>query len=482
MAKVPSSWSLQRRVLLISMVALCTGMAVGSLSMYFAASVTDDQVIDERVEVLATAILKSVEGGGDGSQANEHAQTGQSGIKAIETGLHGYQIWTDNGTRLLRSYNAPLKHSFVPLDYTGYQEVEINGVSYCVFSVASPDRSLIVQVAEPTPDRTVQIGLLLGEYVAVALIPLALVLLAIQKTLQRWFRPLEQVSTNLERRTPTDASPIEVDDTPREITPLVQSLNMHLKQQALALEKEARFTSVAAHEMRTPLAGIRAQAQMAGLASTPEELQASLEAVMRGVDSTSRMVEQLIALHRTEATADTDSWRNEVVNLFNVRMQLDMEFQPVAKRKQITLKALFDMTQMHGYEFAIWMLLRNLVKNAIQYTPNGGRVEVRIKRRDFRIVLTVDDSGPGIRQEAREHAFEKFNRLGRNGGDGVGLGLSIVLNVAELHQAVIGLQDSHLGGLRVEVQFHGDDFPDHDEKDAPFQITGGGSRWSEVPP
>ncbi len=468
--------------MLISMVALCTGIAVGSLSMYFAASVTDDQVIDERVERLATSILKSVEGGGASGQDNELLQTGQSGIKLIETGLHGYQIWANNGTQLLRSHNAPLKNSFVPISTTGYQEVQINGISYCVFSLASPDRSIIVQVAEPTPERQIQIGLLLGEFFAVALIPFALGLLAIQKALHRWFRPLEQVRSSLARRTTTDASPIEVEDTPHEITPLVQSLNMHLRRQALALEKEARFTSVAAHEMRTPLAGIRAQAQIAGLANSAEELRASLDAVMRGVDSTSRMVEQLLDLHRTEATADSDSWRDEVVNLSNVRTQLDMEFQPLAKRKQITLKILFDANLMHGYEFGIWMLLRNLVKNAIQYSPNGGRVEVRIKRRDFRTVLTVDDSGPGILPEVRERAFEKFNRLGRSGGDGVGLGLSIVLNVAELHQAVIRLQDSPLGGLRVEVQFHGDDFPDHDGKDAPFQITGGGSRWSEVLP
>lgn len=482
MAKSDSSWSLQRRVLLISTVALCTGMAVGSMSMYFAASITDDQVIDERVERLAASILHSVDGVGGSGLVNEPSQTSQSGIKSIETGFHSYQIWTNNGTQLLRSHKAPLETPLVPIGSTGYQEVEIDGVSYCAFSIASPDRSVIVQVAEPTPDRKIQIGVLLTEFFAVALIPLALVMLTIQKTLQRWFRPLEQVRTSLARRTTTDASPIEVEDTPREITPLVQSLNMHLRRQALALEKESRFTSVAAHEMRTPLAGIRAQAQMAGLASTTEELRTSLEAVMRGVDSTSRMVEQLMDLHRTEATADTDSWRDEMVNLSHVRMQLDMEFQPLAERKQITLKILFDVNLMHGYEFGIWMLLRNLVSNAIQYSPNGGRVEVRIKRRDFRIVLTVDDSGPGIEPRARSSAFEKFNRLGRSGGDGVGLGLSIVLNVAELHQAVVRLQGSHLGGLRAEVQFHGDDRQEHDAKDAPFQITGAGSQWSEVPP
>jgi signal transduction histidine kinase len=321
-------------------------------------------------------------------------------------------------------------------------------------------------------------ALLLGDYLAVALIPLALLLFAIQITLNRSFRPLEKISANLAGRAPTDASSIEVEGPPLEVTPLVRSLNSHLHRQALALQKETHFTSVAAHEIRTPLAGIRAQAQVAGLARTPEELRASLEAVMRGVDSTSRLVEQLIDLHHTESSAVTDSWRSEVVNLAELREQLYTQFQPIAHRKQIALKLVFDTHEMHGYEFAIWMLLRNLMSNAIQYCPRAGRVDVRIKRRDFRVILTVDDSGPGIDAQAREHAFEKFNRLGRSGGDGVGLGLSIVANVVELHQAVISLQESPLGGLKVEIQFHGDDAPDHDGKDEPFQVTGGGSPWS----
>lgn len=482
MAQIPRPWSLQRRVLLIAIAALCTGVAVGSLSMYHAAAVMDDQVIDERVEQLATGILKSIEGAQNGAQVGEVALDGWRTIKVIETGVHSYQIWMNNGDKLLRSHRAPVERSFVPVGYTGYQEVLINGARYCVFSVANADRSLIVQVAEPTPERSVQIGLLLGEYLAVALLPLALLLVAIRMTLHRSFRPLEKVSASLADRTITDASPIEVENIPSEVAPLLQSLNSHLRRQAQALEKETRFTSVAAHEMRTPLAGIRAQAQIAGLARTPEELRASLDAVMRGVDSTSRMVEQLIDLHRIEASAGADSWRCEVANLSVLREHLWTEFQPKAELKRIQLKVAFDVDEMRGYQFAIWMLLRNLVGNAIQYCPCEGRVVVRIKRRDFRVVLTVDDSGPGIPAKARERAFDKFNRLGRSGGDGVGLGLSIVANIAELHQAVVTLQDSPLGGLRVDIQFHGVNTLDHDEKDAPFQITTGGSLWSADPP
>lgn len=356
MAKPSRIWSLQRRMLLIAILALCTGVGIGSLSMYHAAAVMDDQVIDERVELLAAGILKSIEEARNGAHLSEVALDDRNSIKAIETGVHSYQIWSNNGAQLLRSHKAPVAHSFVPVSATGYQEVVINGVEYCVFSAASADRSLIVQVAEPTPERSIRIGVLLGEYLAVALIPLALLLIAIRMTLHQSFRPLARVSASLTGRSPADARPIEVDNTPVEIAPLVQSLNSHLRRQAQALDKEARFTSVAAHEMRTPLAGIRAQAQMAGLARTPDELQASLQAVMRGVDSTSRMVEQLIDLHRTQASADPHAWRDEMVNLSSLQKQLEAEFQPIAGRRQIMLKTVFDVDEMHGYEFAIWML------------------------------------------------------------------------------------------------------------------------------
>jgi signal transduction histidine kinase len=124
--------------------------------------------------------------------------------------------------------------------------------------------------------------------------------------------------------------------------------------------------------------------------------------------------------------------------------------------KQIVLCSKFPRECVLGLDFAIYLLLRNLLANAILYTPPGGRVQVEAGREGDKFVLTIDDEGPGIAPALREHAFERFNRLGRNGNEGVGLGLSIVALAAVLHHAKILLLDSPLGGLRVKVLFpHG---------------------------
>ena len=482
MATSSKGWSLQARVQLIALLTLCTGLGVGSVSMYHAAAMQDDEVIDARVELLAKNILQLVVSDFDRPHQAATSTPDFATTRPIETGVHRYQIWTNNGAHLLRSYKASRDTPFLPVSYTGYREVLLDGISYCVYAAATSDRSFIVQVAEPTPERKIDPGWLVSEFLAVALIPFSLILFFNGFILKRSFQPIEAVVKNLNQRDPSDATQIGVEAMPKEIEPLVKSLNDHLQRMGHALSVESRFTSVASHELRTPLAGIRAQAQLATVASNPEELRDALNSVLRGVDASSRIIDQLIDLHRIESLGDTDAWRSEVADLDMIRQQLWSEYAPRAEAKGIKLTMAFDIAKMRGHEFAILTLMRNLIGNAVQYTPVDGKVDVRIKQRDFRVVLKVDDSGPGIPAKERQHALEKFDRLGRRGTDGVGLGLSIVSNVATLHQAVVDLRDSPLGGLQVEVQFHGTDISDQNGKDHAFLITMEGNSWTANPP
>lgn len=460
MATATPVWSLQARVQLIALLALCIGLAVGSVSMYHAAAMQDDEVIDQRVELLAKNILQSVVADSDRPHSAAQVLPTLKAPHPVETGLHHYQIWLNSGERLLMSYKAPQDKPFLPFSYSGYREILMDGVSYCVYSAATPDRSFIVQVAEPSPNREIDGGWLVTEYLAVALLPFSLILLFIRFILKKSFQPIEALANNLKRRSPADATQIGLESMPREIEPMVKSLNEHLQRMGHALSVESRFTSVAAHELRTPLAGIRAQAQLASQASNPEHLRDALNSVLRGVDASSRIIDQLIDIHRLESLEDTNAWRTKVADLDRIQQQIWLAFGPRAEARHIQLTVAFDIAKMRAHEFGILTLLSNLIANAIQYTPAGGKVNVRIKQHDFRVVLRVDDSGPGISAKDRLQAMEKFNRLGRRGNDGVGLGLSIVSNVATLHQAVVELQQSPLGGLRVEVQFHGSDLSD----------------------
>jgi signal transduction histidine kinase len=271
--------------------------------------------------------------------------------------------------------------------------------------------------------------------------------------LRRSFRSLNTLARRLRQRHLLDVRPVHIDKPPREILPVLRALNSLFRRAGNAISVEQRFTSVAAHELRTPLAGIRAQAQLACKAETEEELQDALHLLIGGVDRASRVFDQLFDLTRIESMGKDIEVTFQHVQLSAIYQEVMEELQGKAAAKRISISARFLDGDIQGLDFAIYLLLRNLISNAILYTPEGGRVEICAQRQGEDIVLTVDDSGKGIPVNARERAFERFNRLDQHGIEGVGLGLSIVAQVVELHRAKIQLLDSPLGGLRAQVSF-----------------------------
>ena len=246
---------------------------------------------------------------------------------------------------------------------------------------------------------------------------------------------------------------MQVEQPPREILPILKAVDTLFARVGHALSVERRFTSVAAHEMRTPLAGLRAHAQLASRADSTEDLQDALKSLMQGVDRASHLLDQLLDLARIEGLADEGALPLEPVALHEVYLDAMRELGPRGAKKKITFAIDFSIEHLHGHAFAVSLLLRNLLVNAIHYTPPGGHVEVSANRNGDAVELCVDDSGQGIPAPERERAFERFNRLGQTKIEGVGLGLSIVLSVVELHHASIRLLDSPLGGLRAQVSF-----------------------------
>jgi two-component system OmpR family sensor kinase/two-component system sensor histidine kinase QseC len=446
-------WSLKTRVALISTVALCTGLLLGSVGMFIADLVEDDNIVDEQVELIAKNILRSGEDGRAQRVAVGLSPYLPSADDPPETGLHRYQVWLNDGSRLLKSHSASQIQPMLPLNVSGLSHIKIEGMDFCVYAVTSQDQALVVQVAIISPHRMLQIAFLLGLYIACVLLPFALILGVNRWLLKRSFDPLDVMADNLLHRGPYDVTPMAIDNPPKEMLPIVNALDSHFRRVGRAMSAEHRFTSVAAHEIRTPLAGIRAQAQVASAATDPLEIKESLKSVMQGVDRAARVIEQLIDLNRVESTGEDIEWRNLKVNLPGVYDEVMYELGPKATARKISLNVNFEENQIQGLDFAIYMLMRNLIANAILYCPEGGRIEIKTQRQGANVILTVDDSGSGIPAQKRESAFEKFNRLGKGGSDGVGLGLSIVAQVVELHRAKIDLLTSPLGGLRAQVVF-----------------------------
>jgi two-component system sensor histidine kinase QseC len=296
---------------------------------------------------------------------------------------------------------------------------------------------------------------LVGEVTRDLLLPMLLVLpmtaAAVWWGVGRGLLPLARVTTEVAERSPSNLQPVGATMAPVEISGLVERLNQLLARVREALDRERRFTADAAHELRTPLAGIRTHAQVALRTTDDAQRRGSLEQVIDGVDRTTRLVAQMLTLARLDREAIEDQF--VTVNLGTLATQVVADLYPDAEARHtmLTLQA-EDGAATQGHPTALGILLRNVIDNAIRYTPPGGAVEVKARPLDGRIVFEVTDNGPGIPPAERARVFDRFYRGTGADAFGCGLGLSIARRVADLHGARIALAEAPSGqGLQVTV-------------------------------
>ena len=448
-----ATWSLRRRLALIGFSAMFTALVVGGLAMYSAAEVQDQELLDARLEQLGSTILSFVENGLTPEAGLRLPDRVHLKTRPASALLYRFQVWTTEGALLLRSHEAPAARPLMALTQFGFGHAQQDGEELRTYAVPSRDGHMVVQVAESIDDRAEQLSTLTAHYVAFLLLPFGLILAGTWLLLRRSLRSIDSITRQLRNRNPLDASALKVVRPPEEMLPIVTSLDAMFRRIRHALSVERRFTSVAAHELRTPLAGLRAHAQLAMQATSAEESRESLQAVLQGVDRASHLLTQLLDIAKIEALSEESPPNLQLADLKQIYFDALKDLMPRAKKKGIVLTEDVRVTEVQGLPFGIFLMLRNLLANAVLYCPPSGAVRFATFMEEGRPALTVDDSGPGIRPEDREHAFERFNRLGQHETRGVGLGLSIVLMVVELHGAKISLVDSPLGGLRVRVVF-----------------------------
>jgi signal transduction histidine kinase len=293
------------------------------------------------------------------------------------------------------------------------------------------------------------------------LLGLPLLALLISFGINRSLQPLQRLAKSVAQRAPTNLEAVDDARAPSEIRPLVAALNQLFQRLATAFDNERRFTADAAHELRTPLAALKVQAQVARRSQEEAERRQALEKVLEGVERASRLVEQLLTLARVDPEAGLG--QGEPVNLNELAEEVFAGMAGEAAVKQIEL----DLTAgggclILGRREGLAIMLRNLLDNAIRYTPEKGRIELTLKQQDEGVVLSLGDSGPGIPEEQRERIFDRFYRLAGQEVSGSGLGLSIVKRIAELHAASLSLGRSPLGGLEVTLRFPPATVPHHE--------------------
>ena len=259
--------------------------------------------------------------------------------------------------------------------------------------------------------------------------------------IDRSLAPLQRITKELSERPPLSLTPVDLQHAPQEIQPFMSSLNRLFERLTDAMEREKRFASDAAHELRTPLAVLSAQTQVALRAECEQERHEALMNIVTGVKRSGHVVHQLLTLSRMVPQATIQEPKIFDIKPLAAEMVADIVPQALTKDIEIELDAP-DSTYTSGNAIAITILLRNLIDNAVRYSPPGGKtiVTTRDYPDDNRITLCVTDTGPGIPAELRERVFERFFRVDTSKASGSGLGLGIVKQIVKLHNGRIELR------------------------------------------
>ena len=359
------------------------------------------------------------------------------------------QVWTNEG---LRIFESAVGADLPQIAVLGFANVQARGGTYRVFSLQT--RAQVIQVAQNMAVRQGMARSLALRTLAPLAFMAPLLVLAVWWGVSRSLAPVERVRRQLAQRQADDLSPVSDAQLPDEVQPLVSELNLLFERVQRAFETQQHFVADAAHELRSPLAALRLQLQSLQRASDDAARAAAAERLSSGIDRATRLVEQLLALARQEAAATP----TEPVDLRAVA-QLALADVAAAAQARGTDAGLLDSdaATVPGNAEALRMLVRNLLDNAIKYTPPGGQVDVQVRAEapGHAVRLTVEDSGPGIAPEHRDRALQRFVRVGSDGAaTGSGLGLAIVQAIAQRHGAAVELGASErLGGLRVVVVF-----------------------------
>jgi two-component system, OmpR family, sensor histidine kinase TctE len=340
-----------------------------------------------------------------------------------------------------------------------YRDDEVNNESVRVAflwvapeGTAGSDRMMLVQVAETLGKRSrltneIIKGVILPQFV---ILPLAVLLVWL--ALARGIAPLNELQRRIRSRDSSDLSPIDEHRIPDEVAPLVQAINDLLERLDQSIRAQKHFLADAAHQLKTPLAGLRTQAELAQREidegrSSPAELRRSLQQIALSSQRAAHMVNQLLAMARAEDQEHAS--RRSEVNLPVLAMETVRDFVPRAMEKRLDLgyegpEPDRAGLRLHGHPLLIRELIRNLVDNALLYTPAGGTITVRVVEDPFGqvCVLQVEDSGPGIAESEREKVFQPFYRALGTNVDGSGLGLAIVREIVQQHDADISVDDT----------------------------------------
>ncbi|MCP5277873.1 MAG: sensor histidine kinase N-terminal domain-containing protein [Thiobacillus sp.] len=377
--------------------------------------------------------------------------------------LHGYeqplefQVWAldgqGGGRLVLRSPHAPLLGLHAR---PGYAEITHDGREWRILNQRDGDQRLQVQVAQPTGKRSQAALEVALRVLAPFTLALPLLVLLLFMAVGRGLRPLERLAADVAARAPDALAPLPTGDMPQEVLPLVTALNTLLERLGRALDNERRFTADAAHELRTPLAALQVQAQVAHMARDETTRNHAVDQVLAGVTRATHLVEQLLRLARLDPM---DSLADAApCPLAPLAEQVAESLRPQARARDIVLDILVPGgLVLRADADLLGLALRNLLENAMRHGSEAGRVEVGADEgaegTPGGARLWVRDDGPGVPQGELARLTERFYRGREVSAEGNGLGLAITQRIAKLHGAELRLENLAGGGFQATLAF-----------------------------
>lgn len=442
--------SLQAR-LLMSVLGLVTVVWLGAalLTWYDARHELDELLDGHLAQAAALLVVQQSKTAGDDDDGVADAPSLHKYAPQV-----AFQVFHE-GHLVSRSVNAGTH----PMSTTtrGFATVQLaDGAQWRVFGARGAEKDVQVFVGERTASR----GSILWAVLRSLLLPLMLALpvlaLAGWWAVRRELAPLRQLSQLLGVRRPQALEPVVLADMPSEMKPLVQALNELFERIERMVASERRFTADAAHELRTPIAGIRTQVQVAmGAGNDTAQHDHALQATLAGCDRATRLVEQLLTLARLEAASENNALPTGPVDLSAITRRVAAELAPTALLHEQTLELdAAAACPLAGNEMLVGVLVRNLIDNALRYSPSGARIQIDVTTASGQSTLRVQDSGPGMTEQEMARLGERFYRVLGHGQTGSGLGWSIVKRIAQASGAQVQVGRSELlGGLSVLVKW-----------------------------
>lgn len=447
------SRSLRRRLLLWVSIASLFIWVLAAVLSYRQASHEVQELLDGQMIKTARLLLVQTRSGVQDIASLSESMAALRGLGGLSTRRkempQEFQIRRADDSLLSRSRHAP---PTAPATL-GFTDIRHSGEAWRSLTLATDDGAYRVQVAQSSRLRNREALEMATKTVLPLGLLFPLLIGLIYFSVWRGLKPLDNLAAEVAARSPDNLVPLVPLATPLEARPLVTALNQLLERLAATLDNERRFTADAAHELRTPLAALKIQAQVAMATKDPEQNRHALAQVLASADRTTHLVEQLLRLARLDPIAQLPGL--QALNLTDLANSAVSAAQSAAASKQqrLTLSTPEAPATIHGDHDLLTTALRNLIDNALRYTPEQGIITVCIEAGDGDVLLSVTDNGPGVPAEELPRLIERFYRGREASAEGSGLGLAIVRRIAELHGARLEIANVEGGGFSATLRW-----------------------------